>query len=137
MKKGKKAKFPLIKKDIVSFINEEEGAISKKDALHLGLSLVMLGTVLKGSATAQTTHSSTTSPHNSALQNLADRGVHSSNTPHTSHGVHASHANHANHANHSAHSNCHSNSCHSNHGSHGSHGSCHSNSCHGDNCFSW
>lgn len=163
MKKKKIAKLPSIKKDIESFINEEEGAISKKDALSMGLSFVMLGAVLAETALAQqhsshtntthSAHSSTDIPthnqHASAFANEAARGVHVSNTPHTSchnsapvSNCHSDSTSHTNvippaHNNGGGHSNC--SSCHSScgsgcHGAHGSHSSCHSSNCHSDNC---
>jgi hypothetical protein len=147
MKKKKQGKIPAIKTDIAAFINEEEGAISKKDALNLGLSLLVLGTVLADTASAHSSYfqnvggkgshhsvdseTYTTDPnHSSAFSNVAGRGVHNSST-HTVHTVHSSC--------HTSHSSCHSSGCSSCHGSHGSHSACHSSSapsCHSDNCYS-
>jgi hypothetical protein len=108
-----KKKIPSIKKDIETFLNSEEGKISKKSALDLGIGIIALSLLAAGPASAA---------HSSYFQNVVGKGQHiSSHTScHTS--CHSScHSNcHSSHSNcHSSHSNCHSNhsNCHSNHSS--------------------
>ena len=86
MKKNnkKREKLPQIKKEIKDFLLSEEGKISKKDIAKLGISLAILGMMLR----PQDVHARHTS--HSSHSNLffaAGGGGHSSSTPH--HSVHA------------------------------------------------
>ena len=47
-------KLPSIKKNIQSFLNSEEGKLTKKDALKLGMILGAMGAMLGGSVEAHT-----------------------------------------------------------------------------------
>jgi hypothetical protein len=151
-KKKKKKEIPLIKKNIKAFLANEEGKISKKNALDLGIGVAALSLLVSRLFPPQEvdaiwSHSSCHSSHSSCHYNChANHGSCHSNCHYNCHANHGScHSNchyncHANHGScHSNHGSCHSNhgschsSCHSNHGScHSSHGSCHSNhgSCH-------
>ena len=90
-----KKKLPSIKKNIEVFLTSEEGKLSKKSALDLGIGLIAL----------------------SLLVSRAYPGKADAITDHVNHSNHSSHS-----SAHSAHSSCHSNhsSCHSNHSSHSS-----------------
>jgi len=100
-KEAKKTAFPALKQDIQAFLFEEEAAISKKDAVNLGLSLVILGSMLADSASAHSSYfenqpgggrhvsDNSGSPPSPALANHTS---YFSNDPtrgkHTSHSVH-------------------------------------------------
>ena len=93
MKKGmKKAKLPMIKKDINDFLLSEEGKISRKNIAKLGISLAVLGLMFEANnASAQHTNHG---QHNSYLYS-SGRGGHTSGAPahvnsHASHGSHSS-----------------------------------------------
>ena len=93
-----KKKIPSIKKDIETFLNSEEGKISKKSALDLGLGVIALGLLAAGPASAG---------HSSSFQNVAGRGQHTSShvSCHTScHSFHSAHSIHSVHSNKTEHS---------------------------------
>jgi hypothetical protein len=114
----KKIKLPSIKKNIEAFLNSEEGKISKKNVLCLGVGVVAVSLLAASPILAE---------HSSYSQNVSGRGQHVSSTVHSSHSSHANHSNHSNCHTSCSHSSCHS-SCHS------SHSQCHQN-CHGDYTF--
>ncbi len=92
-KKIKNKNFPLVKKDIKSFLFNEEGNISKKNIAKIGISLALLGVMLEPQSAHAVSHASHTSH-----SNVLDGTGHSSSTAHVN-----NHSNHSNHANHDAH----------------------------------
>ncbi len=128
-------KLPSIKKNIEAFLTSEEGKISKKSALELGMGVAMLGTMLTQTASAvHKSFSQAGSPSSHASHLSKGSGgmaaVHSSGG-HTSHISHSSHSSHSSHTSHSSHSSHGSHGSHSSHGSHGSHSSHSSHGSHG------
>ena len=104
-------KLPSVKKNIKSFLRSEEGKISKKSILQLGIAVTILSLFLSEHVQADVedcNHSNAHHNHSNAHSNC-----------HTSHGNHGScHGNHGNH------SSCHDShadhtSCHDSHTSHG------------------
>ncbi len=93
----KKKNLPKIKKNLKSFLSSEEGKISKKNALKLGLGLTLLATIF-GAKNIWAGHSSST-PHSSAFHNSGARGDHGSHSNHSSHNSHGSHGSHGSHDN--------------------------------------
>jgi len=86
----KKKKLPQIKKNITAFLSSEEGKISKKDAVKIGIGLAMAGIMLGFAGGAEAAH--TNYFHNSGGQGS-----------HVSHGSHGSHSSHSSHSSHGSH----------------------------------
>jgi len=144
-----KKKIPSIKKDIKAFLTSEEGKISKKSSLELGVGVAILGAVLSRTASATNKDlsqdvsddkSKKTNLHSSHESYLSKGSgdlayVHASSCgggcSHTSHVSHTSHGSHTSHSSHSSHSSHGSHGSHSSHGSHGSHSSHSSHGSHG------
>lgn len=82
--KKKTQKLPQLKKQLRDFLTSEEGKITKKDILKIGLSLIALSLMLPSEGAAQ---------HTSGLRNDASQGRHVSHSSHGSHGSHGSHCN--------------------------------------------
>ena len=101
-------KFPQIKREIMNFIEDEEGNITRGKMLTVGSLVVLMGLIAGIDAYAK--HSSHKS-HSS----------HSSTSYHRSHVSHTSHRSSTGHSSHSSHSNT-----HSSHSSHSSHSNTHS-----------
>jgi len=80
--KNKNYQFPKIKKNLKTFLTEEEGKITKKNVKRIGLGLIMAGIAVSGLMQVDKT--------------LAQTCSHSS---HSSHGSHGSHGNHSSHCN--------------------------------------
>jgi len=78
----KKGHFPKIKKDLQSFLSNEEGRITRKNAKEIALTLIILGTATAGLMKAD----------KSLAQICCSHSVHS---VHSVHCVHSSHAHHA------------------------------------------
>lgn len=124
--------FPSIKKSIDTFIQDEDGSITRSKLITIGSLMIILGSIY--SLTVHADHSSHQS-HSSHSSTSYYRGhvSHTSHTSHTSSATHGSHGSHSNtvHSNHSSstHS-AHSNAPHNSHSSHTSHSntSTHSNS---------
>jgi hypothetical protein len=70
----KKNKFPVIKKELKTFLSSEEGRIVEKDAVKLGITLVAIAGIVGGVMKAHDVNASCT------------------------HGSHGSHSNHASHS---------------------------------------
>jgi hypothetical protein len=81
--KNKNYQFPKIKKNLKTFLTEEEGKIAKKSIKKIGLGLIMAGIAVSGLMRADKTLGQTCS--------------------HTSHASHASHASHSSHGSHGSH----------------------------------
>jgi len=64
-------KIPKIKKNLKAFLTSEEGKITKKNALKLGVILTMIGATLGAKAVS--------AAHTSQFTNVAGRGQHTSN----------------------------------------------------------
>lgn len=126
-------KLPSIKKNIEAFLTSEEGKISKKSALELGMGVAMLGTMLTQTASAvhksfsqagsPSSHASYLSKGSGDMAAVHTSGGHTSHISHSSHSSHSSHTSHSSHASHSSHGSHGSHGSHSSHSSHGSHGS--------------
>jgi hypothetical protein len=84
--KNKKYQFPKIKKNLKTFLTEEEGKIAKRNIEKIGLSLIMLGIATAGLMQADKTLAQTCSH--------ASHASHSSHSSHSSHGSHGSHGSH-------------------------------------------
>lgn len=78
----KKNKLPQIKKDIKDFLLKEEGKIVKKDIVKIGISVAVLGMVLKPTDVS--------AAHSSSIF-TSGRGGHTSHSSHSSHSSHGSH----------------------------------------------
>ncbi len=90
--KGKKglSSLPAIAKEIGDFFSDEEGRVSKKDVTRLGVSLAVLGMMLKANESfADTVHTNTYPGHNSAFDAMG----------HNSMAIHSNHASHSSHSN--------------------------------------
>jgi hypothetical protein len=92
-------KFPNLKKNIASFLLEEEGSISKKAALALGA--VLAGSIaLANQATAQ--HNQNIAHSDSSSLSWSGGTItatHAHYDPsHSSHGSHGSHSSHSSHS---------------------------------------
>ena len=77
----KKGHFPKIKKDLQSFLSNEEGRITRKNAKEIALTLIILGTATAGLMKAD--------------KSLAQICSHSVHSDHSVHSVHSSHSNHS------------------------------------------
>ncbi|HNX82423.1 MAG TPA: hypothetical protein PKL77_09800 [Candidatus Omnitrophota bacterium] len=87
--KSKRGKIPQIKKDIKDFLSSEEGKISKKNIVKIGISTAIVGMMMDPQhAFAQ--HTDNVGAHTSDWQ--AANAGHNSHQPHTS--THASHSAH-------------------------------------------
>ena len=80
---------PAIKKDIKHFLLSEEGKVSRKNIIKIGMCLVAVGSFLVPAAAASWRPAA--GKHSSSFFNDPGRGGHSS---HASHGSHGSHGNH-------------------------------------------
>lgn len=78
--------FPRLKKDIDDFLLSEEGKITRKKIVRMGIGLAILAAAIPAEDAFSQTHSS-------GLLG-AGRGGHSSHTSHASHASHASHGSH-------------------------------------------
>lgn len=81
MKKNSKKRFARIKKDLHSFIKDEDGYVSKENILKIGLGSISALGVLGGVSNAYAGHSN----HPSHANSLAAGVVHSSISSHASH----------------------------------------------------
>ena len=120
---------PSIKKDIKYFLLSEEGKVSKKNIIKIGLGLAALGSLVNSASQAAVGPS--IPEHQSSFYNDATSGKHGSHGSHGSHSSHGSHGSHSAHSSHGSHGSHGSHSAHSAHGSHASHGSHGSHSSHG------
>jgi hypothetical protein len=87
---------PQIKKKISSFINDEEGKISKQ-------SLFALGTFIGSAAIASVLSSKNTAANDISLTNSTVGNTITATASHTHHGSHSSHGSHGSHGSHSSH----------------------------------
>lgn len=71
----KKKKIPSIKKDITSFISSEEGKISKKSIIDLGLGLIALSIIV----------GAISPPKNYDVEAISSHVSHSNHSSHSSH----------------------------------------------------
>ncbi len=78
--KSKNHQFPKIKKDLKTFLNEEEGKITKKSIKKIGLGLIIAGIAVSGLMQADKT-----------LAQICSHSSHGSHGSHSSHGSHGSH----------------------------------------------
>jgi hypothetical protein len=85
-----KAKLPSIKKEIKDFLLSEEGKITKKDIVKIGMSLAVLS-MLFTPETAAAGHHSGLCNHQNYFHQEGQRGGHHSLSPHCSHSSHGSH----------------------------------------------
>lgn len=92
--KDSKRLLPKVKKEIRDFCFSEEGQISKKSIIRMGLTLTILGVAI---GPVQANHNSAVLPatHNNAFFSTG-QGGHSSAT-HASHASHPSHTSHGSH----------------------------------------
>jgi len=131
MKKNIKNKphIPIIKKDLKSFLTSEEGKITKKNIVKLGMALFIASQVFQQSITKGVENikfkdtSIDTTNNKLAFSSHRSHSSHTSHASHSSHGSHGSHTSHASHGSHASHSSHGSHTSHASHGSHGSHGS--------------
>jgi len=142
MKKNIKneSQIPLIKKDLKAFLTSEEGKITNKNILKLGLGLIMVfraiqHDIAKGAQSPEFKNNSFVDSTKklvfSSHVSHASHSSHSSHGSHASHGSHGSHDSHASHGSHGSHSSHGSHGSHDSHASHGSHGSHASHGSHG------
>jgi len=82
-------KIPKIKKNLRTFLNSEEGKISKKSVAKIGAALAVIWIALD----ATITHAG----HSNYFHNSGAQGRHASHASHASHGSHGSHGSHASH----------------------------------------
>ena len=113
------SKFPQIKREIINFIEDEEGNITRGKMLTVGSLVVLMGLIAGIDAYAKHSSHKSHSSHSSTSYHRShvSHTSHKSSNSHSSHGSHGSHSNtHGSHSSHSSHSNT-----HSSHGSHSSH----------------
>ena len=85
-KKNSVKKTPQLKKNLKSFLLSEEGKISKKQIVKVGLGLAAASLILDPKKAMPQTHSNTFF--------ATGEGGHDSHSSHASHGAHGSHGSH-------------------------------------------
>lgn len=81
MKKNSKKKFIRVKKNLYSFIKDEDGYVSKENILKIGLGTISALGVLGAMSNAYAAHSN----HPSHANSLTSGVVHASTSSHGSH----------------------------------------------------
>jgi hypothetical protein len=84
-----------IKKNLKKFLSSEEGKITKKRIVQMG--------VILGVASSMIGFNEAMAQHTNYLHNSAGTGKHGSHSSHSSHGSHGSHGSHVSHSSHSSH----------------------------------
>jgi len=81
MKRNNKKRFSRTKKNLHSFIKDEDGYVSKENILKIGLGTISALSIMGGMSNAYAAHSN----HPSHANSLAAGVVHSSVSSHASH----------------------------------------------------